>query len=82
MDLQKIKHVLFQISITPADELYDIRTQASRITDEEYRLLRYRRYGNRLIKNFVKMLERRDTRYLLGQHEKTVLSSVSKIINI
>ncbi|XP_060598127.1 uncharacterized protein LOC132751925 [Ruditapes philippinarum] len=75
-DEKELEELIQRISITPADELYDIRTQASRITDEEYRLLRYRRYGNRLIKNFVKMLERRDTRYLLGQHEKTVLSSV------
>ncbi|XP_053373463.1 uncharacterized protein LOC123531007 [Mercenaria mercenaria] len=74
-DEKELENLILRLSVTPVDDLIDIRTQASRITDEEYRLLRYRRYGNRLVRNFVKMVERRDPRHLLGTREKTVISS-------
>lgn len=72
--------LIFQYSVSPVDDYTDIRTQASRVTDEEYRLLRYRRYGNRLVRNFVKMVDTRDPRHLLGAREKTIISTVSFLL--
>lgn len=74
-DEKELEELLLRLSVTPVEEFMDIRTQASKVTDEEYRRLRYRRYGNRLVRNFVKMVNTRDPRHLLGAREKTIISS-------
>ncbi|XP_052808942.1 uncharacterized protein LOC128237432 isoform X2 [Mya arenaria] len=64
---KELEEMIMRFSVTPAFIDYDVSQQASRVVDEEYNLLRYRRHGNRLVTNFAKMLAKRDPRMLLKE---------------
>ncbi|KAL4222521.1 hypothetical protein ACF0H5_018560 [Mactra antiquata] len=70
---EDLEDLLCRYSVTPVD--FDVSTKSRRVIDEDYKLFRYRRYGNRLVKNFTKMIDRHDPRYLLGIKEATTLST-------
>jgi len=66
----------WQFSMTPAR--MNLTSQSVQVIDDEYNVFRYRRHGNRLIRNFEKMLEYRDPRMIPGL-QKQATSSVSKL---
>ncbi|KAH3706051.1 hypothetical protein DPMN_065430 [Dreissena polymorpha] len=71
---KELEDMIMRFSVTPVSNDVDVSNQAERVLDEEYNVLRYRRYGNRLVRNFAKMMDRRDPRVLLSTRNRDYTS--------